>query len=859
MANFVTKEVGSIKFGVMNPSEIKKLSKVIVKTPEIYDSDGYPVRGGLMDPEMGVLDPGMGIKRFKLGAGGYGCIRLSRPVVHILYRNHVYNFLRSTCGECGRIALDEKKMAKFKDKLKAVRKEKNPTSSIKLTREVVKASFTPKVCPHCAHPRIKLNFVKPQTYTEGATKSESRRLWPTEIRERLEKIPDEDVRMFGVDPDHSRPEWMILTDLLVPPIRVRPSITLETGERSEDDLTHKLSDVVRVNQRLLENINAGAPEIIIEDLWDLLQYHVTTYFNNDIAGIPPARHRTRRQLKTLSQRLKGKQGIFRQNLAGKRVNFCARSVISPDSHIDINEVGVPSRIAREITVPERVTEWNIKWLKKLVKNEGGYPAVRYVTTNEGGRKKVTAESVETILEEIEPGYVADRTLVDGDIVLFNRQPSLHRMSMMGHRVKVVPGETLRINPAVTIPYNADFDGDEMNLHVPQTEEARAEAETLLLLQNQIVTPRYGLSIIGAHEDSVLGCYYLTKDKYFTKAEASALITGIGLDSELPKAEKKEGSVELWNGKQIFSLLLPKDLNFETKGKELKDGKTVKGKVIIKNGELTRGLIDNSLIGSEGGLLIHKLYLDYGSDVAAKFVNYVIHLGLAVAKNVGFTMSFNDFDISDSLKKTIDKLLAETNTKAEKLIKDYNSGKVQPYPGKTVTETFETKMQHLLSNPRSVLGEMIDKEVDENTHLVNSSKAGAGDKVRNIVLMSGFKGQTDLRGERINFGYEDRTIAHFEKGDLGPEAHGFISSNYAEGLNAKEVFFEAITGRDNFMDTAMRTPKSGYLYRRLANALQDLRVTYDGTVRDGSRKIIQFAFGGDGIDVAKSDGGKIVNE
>jgi len=859
MSNFVTKEVGSIKFGVMNPGEIKKLSKVIVKTPEIYDSDGYPVRGGLMDPEMGVLDPGMGIKRFKLGAGGFGCIRLSRPVVHILYRNHVYNFLRGTCGECGRIALNEKKMIKFKDKLKAVRKEKNPTSSIILTREVVKAATTPKVCPHCSHPRIKLNFVKPQTYTEGEKKSESRRLWPTEIRERLEKIPDDDVRMFGVDPEHSRPEWMILTDLLVPPIRVRPSITLETGERSEDDLTHKLSDVVRVNQRLLENINAGAPEIIIEDLWDLLQYHVTTYFNNNIAGIPPARHRTRRQLKTLSQRLKGKQGIFRQNLAGKRVNFCARSVISPDSHIDINEVGVPSRIAKEITVPERVTEWNIKWIKELVKNEGGYPAVRYVTTNTGGRKKITAESVETILEELEPGYVADRTLVDGDIVLFNRQPSLHRMSMMGHRVKVVPGETLRINPAVTIPYNADFDGDEMNLHVPQTEEARAEAETLLLLQNQIVTPRYGLSIIGAHEDSVLGCYYLTKDKYFTKAEASALVTGMGMDEVLPKAEKKEGSIELWNGKQIFSMLLPNDLNFETKGKELKGGKTVKGKFIIKNGELVQGLIDNSLIGSEGGLLIHKLYLDYGSDVAAKFVNHVIHLGLAVAKNVGFTMSFNDFDISDSLKKTINKLLVDTNTKADKLIKEYKAGKVQPYPGKTVKETFETKMQHLLSNPRSELGEMIDNAVDETTHLVNSSKAGAGDKVRNIVLMSGFKGQTDLRGERINFGYGDRTIAHFEKGDLGPDAHGFISSNYSEGLNAKEVFFEAITGRDNFMDTAMRTPKSGYLYRRLTNALQDLRVTYDGTVRDGSRKIIQFAFGGDGIDVAKSDGGKIINE
>ena len=853
MVNIVSKKVDKIKFGLVSPTLTKRMGVVNVITPEIYDSDGYPVEKGLMDPAMGVIDPGLSCRtcggRMKSCSGHFGYINLSKPVMHILYRDNIYNLLRATCSDCGHVTLTDLKRETHLEKLKVAKEDKEPSAVKKVVAAMVKSTVNIKACPHCAAVREKVKFNKPQTFYKG-----DERLWPTDLKEWLEKIPDEDVKLFGMDPTTTRPEWMILTTLLVPPITMRPSITLQTGERSEDDLTHKLSDVVRVNQRLLENVNAGAPEIIVEDLWDLLQYHITTYFNNNIAGVPPARHRTRRQLKTLAQRLKGKQGIFRQNLSGKRVNFCARSVISPDCHIDINEVGVPQVIANELTVAERITDWNSDWIKNMIKSKT-YPSVKYVTTLEGRRKKITEDTVEAILEEVEPGYIADRNIIDGDIVLFNRQPSLHRMSMMGHRVRIVPGETLRINPAVTLPYNADFDGDEMNLHVPQNEEARAEAEILLLLQTQMITPRYGLSIIGAIEDSVLGIYYLTKNRYFNRQEASELLLSAGIDIDLPKPEKTES----WNGKQLFSILLPKDLNFKRRGKEFKSGKVVKGNVIIKNGQLIQGLIDSSFIGPEGGYLIHKLFLDYDSNIAALFVNRIIHLGLAMAKKVGFTMSFTDFDLSSDDKKNIEIMLKTTRTNAQNLIKKYKLKKIKPFPGKTVKETFETKMQHVLAVARTDLAEMIEQGADENTHLVNSARAGSGDKTRNIVLMSGFVGQTSLRGERINFGYEDRTTTHFEKGDLGPEAHGFISKGYAHGLTAQEFFFGAMTGRDGLMDTALRTPKSGYLYRRLANALQDLKVSYDGTVRDGSRKIVQFAFGGDGVDVAKSDGGKILEE
>jgi len=854
MKQVISKNIESIDFGLLSPSAIKKIGKVQVITPEIYDSDGYPVERGLMDPEMGVLDPGMGIKKWKIGAGNFGYISLSRPVIHILFRTHIYNFLRSTCASCGRITLTENKIEGYREKLEAA-KQIDVKEGQKVIRNMIKAASTVKACPHCNTENKKIIFKKPQTYY--SVKDD--RIWPTDINDHLEKIPDSDVEIFGINPEAARPEWMVLTTLLVPPIRVRPSITLQTGERSEDDLTHKLSDVVRVNQRLMENINAGAPEIIVEDLWDLLQYHITTYFNNNIAGVPPARHRTRRQLKTLAGRLKGKAGIFRSNLAGKRVNFCARSVISPDSYIDINEVGVPKAIAKELTIGERVTEWNLDWLKGMIKNFEGYPGANYVINLEGRRKKITEESMDTILDELTFGYVVERNIIDGDIVLFNRQPSLHRMSMMGHRVKVVPGKTLRINPAVTIPYNADFDGDEMNLHVPQTEEARAEAESILLLQNQLITPRYGLSIIGAMEDSILGIYYLTKDRYLTRRESSELLMSIGIDEPLPKPAK-EGKEELWHGAQIFSMLLPKTLNFKRKGKVLKNGKVVKGEVEIVKGQLKQGcLIDSSFIGPEGGILIHKLFIDHGTDESAKFINRIIHLGIGVSRMVGLTMSFNDFDIDTSDKTKIRKLIEIAQKKAQELIKEFKANKIKPMPGMTATETFEAKMQGILATSRTNLNKIIEGKVDESTHLINSARAGAGDKILNIVLMSGFVGQTDLRGDRINFGYKDRTIAHFDKGDLGPRAHGFVTNGYADGLDAVELFFTSITGRDNFMDTAMRTPKSGYMQRRLVNAMQDLKVDYDGTVRDSSRKIIQFAFGGDNVDVSKSDKGGILRE
>ncbi len=447
-------------------------------------------------------------------------------------------------------------------------------------------------------------------------------------------------------------------------------------------------------------------------------------------------------------------------------------------------------------------------------------------------------------------------MLDGDIIVFNRQPSLHRLSMMGHRVKLVPGKTLRINPIVCLPYNADFDGDEMNLHLPQTEEARSEANNLLILKNQIITPRYGLSIIGAIQDILLGCYYLTKDMYLTQEDVSDLALEVNYDKELPKPDKREGGKPLWHGRQIFSMLLPKDLNFIRSGKVWKNGKVSKGDVVFKNGQLIDGIMDKKFIGPEGGLLIHKLYQHYGVDVTSEFINNLNRLGLAISRKIAYSMSFYDLDIPNKQKNEIKQILKDTEEQAQKIIQQYLNDKIIPMPGQTKKETFEGKIMQTLSKARDSTGNVVEQVIKEDSTLVNSARAGAGDKILNISLMSGFAGQQALRGNRIDIGYNDRTLPHFKKKDLSPRARGFISRGYAHGIDPIELFFNAIVGRDSLMDTAMRTPKSGYMQRRLINALQDLKSDYDGTIRDSGRMIVQFKYGGDNIDVSKSDGGTI---
>lgn len=842
--NFVYKKVDSIIFGVLSPKMIKQMASAKVVTPELYDKEGYPVDGGLMDTRLGVIDPGLKCKtcgqKLKECIGHFGYIELARPIMHVKFIDIVLNLLRCTCRECAKVLIPNNKRDKIAQELDDIEKEEGLTRRRQVIKEILVNLKTISKCPHCKGKQQKIAIEKPTTFLEN-----EKRISPIEIRTRLEKVSDEDLALFGLNPKHIRPEWVVLTVLSIPPVTMRPSITLESGERSEDDLTHKLGDIVRINQRLFENINAGAPEIIIEDLWDLLQYHITTFFDNAIAQLPPARHRSGQPLKTLTERIKSKEGRIRHNLAGKRTNFCARTVISPDPIIRINEVGVPQLIARKLTVPEVVTEWNMKYLKKFVENgPGKYPGSNYVVRPDGKKKKITEETKEASLEELQPGYVVERHLLDGDIAIVNRQPSLHRMSMMCHRVKVLPYKTLRLNPAVCHPYNADFDGDEMNMHIPQTEESRAEAETLMEVQTQLISPRYGLSVIGCIQDAISGAFLSTTSLVLTKEQAVDILAAAGIEdySGLPNKDKI-------TGKELFSSVFPKDFSFEGKSKS-------GDRVIIEKGKLIEAVFDAANLGGGSGMLLRSLHRQYGPDKTLAMLGQLFRIGSEVLVKHGFSTSTSDTDLPDEANAMIEETLSTAEKEALTLIDEYNQGTLELLPGRGHVETLELKILETLNKARNKCGEIVQQYSKKDTNLLIMVKSGAKGKILNLAQMAACVGQQAMRGKRIEKGYLGRTLSCFKKGDLSPPAKGFIRHGFRKGLNPKEFFFGAMTGRDSLMDTALRTPKSGYLYRRLANAMQDLRVEYDDTVRDASGKIIQFAYGEDSIDVSRSEKGAI---
>jgi DNA-directed RNA polymerase subunit A' len=805
----IRKKVDAINFSLFSPDKIKKISCAKIVTPELYNIDGYPVDGGLMDLRLGAIDPGVRCRtcggRIKECLGHPGSIDLARPVIHLKYVPLIDLGLRCFCHSCGKLMLSEKDLERY-----------SPSERAKKAKDT-------KKCPYCGadHERVKID--KPTSFYIG-----KKRLFPTEIRELLVNIPDLELKKIGIEPVSCRPEWAVLTSLLVPPVTIRPSIILESGERSEDDLTHKLSDIIRANQRLWENLNAGAPEVIIEDLWDLLQFHVTTFFDNTVARIPPARHRSGQPLKTITERIKGKEGRIRKNLAGKRVNYSGRTVVSPDPCIEINEVGIPYEIAKIVTVSETVTDLNIDKLRALIDMGENYPGANYIIRPDGKRKKITDDLKEEIKNELTLGYKVERHLQDGDVVLFNRHPSLHRASLMAHFVRVLKGRTFRLHPAAAAPYNADFDGDEMNIHSPQTEEAKAEAKLLLDVKRNLISPKNNSNLIGCIGDAITGGYLLGEGE-FSRGYANQLLYKSNVEGEFSKKTVR--------GKEIFSKILPK-VSFSNDSFE------------VKNGEFVKGKIDKTAFGDEDGELVKEMDRLFGRKSAFDVIKKAFNLGINHLSENGITISVNDLDLDESVIQKGEEVIKKAEEKANEINDLFASGNLELIPGKNEEESREIKILQVLNEVRTKIGEIVKKEFPSTNPVNSMIVSGGGGNILNITQMACCLGQQVLWGKRINFGYRNRTLSFFDKDDLSPISRGFIRSSFIKGLRPDEFFFGAITGRDSLMDTALRTPKSGYLYRRLANTLQDLRAEYDGTVRDGNNNIIEFKYGDDGKDVSK---------
>ncbi|THE63071.1 DNA-directed RNA polymerase subunit A' [Salinadaptatus halalkaliphilus] len=919
MQNSTPKDIGSINFGLMEPEEYREMSATKIITADTYDDDGFPIDMGLMDPRLGVIDPGLECKTCGKHSGScnghFGHIELAAPVIHVGFTKLIRRLLRGTCRECSKLLLTEDEREEFRDDITESRKLGRDLNDV--TKAAIRQARKKDRCPHCGEIQYDIDHEKPTTYYEvqqvltseysqriaGAmqgdeeagidrtspdelaekteielsrineilsgsfrpredqrkaiekaldidlTEEDTNKLMPSDIRDWFENIPDEDIEVLGIDSDRSRPEWMILTVLPVPPVTARPSITLDNGQRSEDDLTHKLVDIIRINQRFMENREAGAPQLIIEDLWELLQYHVTTFMDNEISGTPPARHRSGRPLKTLSQRLKGKEGRFRGSLSGKRVNFSARTVISPDPTLSLNEVGVPDRVASEMTQTMNVTERNVEEARRYVSNgPEAHPGANYVRRPDGRRLKVTEKNCEQLAEKVDAGWEVNRHLVDGDIVIFNRQPSLHRMSIMAHEVVVMPYKTFRLNTVVCPPYNADFDGDEMNMHALQNEEARAEARVLMRVQEQILSPRFGENIIGAIQDHISGMYLLTHNNpRFNETQALDLLRATRID-ELPEPSGIDDEDDpFWTGYDVFSELLPDDLNLEFTG-------TVGEDVVVENGQLIEGTIAEDEVGEFGGEIVDRITKEYGNTRSRIFINEVSTLAMRAIMHFGFSIGIDDETIPGEAQNRIDETIDDAYDRVQELIEAYERNELESLPGRTIDETLEMKIMQTLSRARDNAGNIADEHFTNENPAVVMAESGARGSMLNLTQMAGCVGQQAVRGERINRGYEDRTLSHYEPNDLSAEAHGFVENSYTSGLTPREFFFHAMGGREGLVDTAVRTSKSGYLQRRLINALSELETQYDGTVRDTSDTIVQFEFGEDGTSPVKVSSG-----
>ncbi len=914
------KVLGGIDFGLMDPETYRDMSATKVITADTYDDDGYPIDMGLMDPRLGVIDPGLECRTCGSHSGScnghFGHIELAAPVIHVGFTKLIRRLLRSTCRECGKLALDEAQRDEFRDRYERAQELGDDEHDV--LKAAVRQARKASTCPFCGEPQADIKHEKPTTYYEvqdvlsgdyseriaaamqpdeeeddpgtspqelaektdialdrvneimagefrprkedrraiekaldvDLTEEDMNKLMPSDIRDWFEDIPDEDLEVLGIDSEHSRPEWMILTVLPVPPVTTRPSITLDNGQRSEDDLTHKLVDIIRINQRFMENREAGAPQLIIEDLWELLQYHVTTFVDNEISGTPPARHRSGRPLKTLSQRLKGKEGRFRGSLSGKRVNFSARTVISPDPTLSLNEVGVPDRVAKEMTQTLNVTERNVEEARQYVRNgPEAHPGANYVRRPDGRRLKVTEKNCEELAEKVEADWEVNRHLVDGDIVIFNRQPSLHRMSIMAHEVVVMPYKTFRLNTVVCPPYNADFDGDEMNMHALQNEEARAEARVLMRVQEQILSPRFGGNIIGAIQDHISGTYLLThSNPEFTETQALDLLRATRVD-ELPEADgvDDEGR-EYWTGRTLFSELLPDDLSLDFTS-------STGDSVLIEDGQLVEGTIDEDAVGAFGGEVVDTLTKEYGETRSRVFINEIASLAMRAIMHFGFSIGIDDESIPPEAEEQVDDAIQSAYDRVQELISTYEAGELESLPGRGVDETLEMKIMQTLGKARDSAGEIADQHFGDDNPAVVMARSGARGSMLNLTQMAGSVGQQAVRGERINRGYEDRTLSHYRENDLSAEAHGFVENSYRGGLTPEEFFFHAMGGREGLVDTAVRTSKSGYLQRRLINALSELEAQYDGTVRDTSGRIVQFEFGEDGTSPVKVSSGE----
>ncbi|EKM83352.1 hypothetical protein AGABI1DRAFT_65857 [Agaricus bisporus var. burnettii JB137-S8] len=868
------RKVKEVQFGILSPEEIKATSVAKIEHPEVMDEATHkPKMGGLMDPRMGTIDRNFKCQTCGEGMsecpGHFGHIELARPVFHPGFIVKVKKILECICVNCGKLKADTSD-PNFADKIRHIRESKARLAVV-WAHCKAKTVCEPDdikedgVDPEADEPKKGhggCGHIQPQVRKEGLklfvqykkTKDDDdpdkRLITPSEVYTVFKKMTDSDLHLLGLSDEYARPEWMILTVMPVPPPPVRPSIAVDGGAmRSEDDLTYKLGDIIKASANVRRCEQEGAPAHVISEFEQLLQFHVATYMDNDIAGIPQALQKSGRPVKALRARLKGKEGRLRGNLMGKRVDFSARTVITGDPNLELDEVGVPKSIAMNLTFPERVTPYNITYLQELVRNgPTTYPGARYVVRDTGERIDLRYNKRADAF--LQYGWIVERHLKDGDFVLFNRQPSLHKMSMMSHRVRLMPYSTFRLNLSVTPPYNADFDGDEMNMHVPQSEETRAELSQVAWVPRQIISPQANKPVMGIVQDTLCGVRKFTlRDCFLDWNHVQNILLWVpDWDGTIPTPAILKPK-PLWTGKQILSMTIPRGINIHRSPDPKSSNPVFDDGMLIENGELIFGIVDKKTVGATQGGLVHVVFREKGPEVTRQLFTGLQRVVNFWLFHNGFSIGIGDTIADMKTMSYITQTIIERKAEVTKIIEDATHDRLKPKPGMTIRESFESMVERQLNLARDTSGQYAQKHLKEDNNVKQMVVAGSKGSFINISQMSVCVGQQSVEGRRIPFGFRHRTLPHFTKDDFTPESRGFVENSYLRGLTPQEFFFHAMAGREGLIDTAVKTAETGYIQRRLVKALEDVMVCYDGTVRNSLGDLIQFVYGEDGMDGA----------
>ena len=712
------------------------------------------------------------------------------------------------------------------------------------------------------------NARKANTLVETNAKRAVDDLNPLRILNLFQRVTSSDCELLGLDPAEGRPEMFIWQWFPVPPVCIRPSVP-QDGASTEDDITSKISDIAQSNALLKEGLEVGQPVQTLMTQWEFLQTQLAMVINSETPGIQPSGFRI--PMRGFCQRLKGKQGRFRGNLSGKRVDFSGRTVISPDPNLAINEVAIPELVAKTLTYPERVSRYNIDQMRLYVLNgPNKWPGINYIWKKETNIKQyLKFGRLELHAQNLRIGDIVERHVHDRDIVLFNRQPSLHKLSILSHYVKVRPHRTFRLNECVCNPYNADFDGDEMNLHVPQTEEARTEAIELMGVKHNLATPKNGEPIISAIQDFITASYLLSnKDtfydrKTFTNICMYMVVGNAHIDLPPPAILKP---VMLWTGKQVFNIVMRPNLacevrvNLDAACKQYKketglhDLSEDDSWLCIRNSEVMCGVMDKFTIGSgKKDSVFYVIMRDYGPDAAVQAMNRLARLSARWLTNQGFSIGIGDVYPGDRLVSLKKKLVEKAYADCDVEIQNYKEGKLKKESGCNEEQTMENHISGILSKVRKEAGDHCFAELSRwNSPMLMATSGSKGSNI-NVSQMVAVVGQQIIGGNRVTDGFQDRSLPHFPKLGRQPPSKGFVRNSFFSGLTPSEFYFHAISGREGLVDTAVKTAETGYMSRRLMKSLEDLSVNYDDSVRNSSQNIIQFHFGDDTLDPIDMEG------